>query len=149
MDVSDRKALATDEIRMRNQRAMAEQRHEIEIRELKERQNEELQNLINDHSYRTEKMKQAYDVEISEEGERLEQRLQKVRDSGESRIEAEKAAKDLELARVKSTYQQRLEEYRKHGEQQLDKVRQDVQQATQRLQEQARTAERSRAARSE
>jgi len=142
MDISG-KSSTTDEIRMRNHRALQEQRHENEIRDLQARQGDELRNVIEEHALRSEKMRQDYDVQISREAEKLEQQLARVREDGESRIEQEKASLELELSRLKNSYQQKTEDYRKNAEEKLDRVRKELQQSTQSLYEQARASQRA------
>ncbi len=149
MDVNGNKGSATDEIRMRNHRALLEQRHENEVRQVQDKQSDELQHLIEEHAYRSEKLRQDYEVQISREAEKLEERLDKVREDGDARIAQEKSAKELELSRMKSSYQQKLEEYRKHSEEQLAKLRKDLQQSSQTLYEQARASERAATAKTE
>lgn len=142
MASSDIKAASTDAIRLQNHRNQMERQHEMEMRDLKAKQNDEVARVLDNHAYQIENLKQGYEVQISAEGEALEEKLQKTRMRTEERLNEEKRMGEMELAKVRTANQQRIEEYKKNGEIQVEAVKKQLQATTETLHEKAKKSAR-------
>ncbi len=131
----------SDEIRLRNLRAQMQNRHDLQMREMEEKNQSSVQRLVENHTTQTEQLRNAFDVTISREAEALEQRLHEVRLHNDERIETEKQTGDQQLFKVKQANQQRIAEYKKNSEAQIESLRKQLQASAETLREQAKKQE--------
>ena len=135
----------SDELRLKNYRAVLERKNEIEVQDLNARHTDEMERISENQALQLESLRNAYDVKISSEAEILEDRLHQIRMTNEERIASEKRAGQDELNHIKSSHQARVEEYRKNSEAQIDELHRQLQNTSEVLHEQAKkTAKRER-----
>jgi hypothetical protein len=132
------KASSVDEMRMRNYRAQTEARHQAEMREIEEHDQDEITRLQSSHKDQMDQIKNAYELEISKEAEQLEERLSQVRGQNQERVVAERKTGDEEVAKVRLANQQKIAEYQKNSDTQLAQLRKETQASADALHEKAR-----------
>lgn len=135
---SDIKGASAEELRLRNYRQQLQNRHELELRDMRDRQGDEVLRLHDNFNHQTETLREAYDVQISEEAEQLEDRLQQLRTSHAERVSSEKKAGDEEVSQLRAGNRQQVDETRKNGEAQIAALRKQYQDAADVLHKKAR-----------
>ncbi len=135
---SDIKGASAEELRLKNYRLQLQNRHELELRDIRDRQEDEVLRLHDNFNHQTETLRGAYDVQISAEAEQLEDRLQQLRISQAERVSTEKKVGDEEVAKLKAASSQQIHELRKNGEAQLTALRKQYQDAADALHKKVR-----------
>jgi len=91
MDTSySAKSSSTEELRLKNYKSQVEARHEIDMRELEQKNAEDVQRLQENYVQQEAQLRNAYEVQISTEAEALDEKLQQTRFGNEERVGAEK-----------------------------------------------------------
>ena len=124
---SDVSSLNMDEMRLRNAKTQMQNRHDLEMREIEEKNASETNRLIENHAGQLETLRSAYDVQISEEAEGLAQRLHDVRLIAENKLSSEKKMADEEVTKIKTANQKKIEDYKRTGESKLETLRKELQ----------------------
>ena len=124
---SDVSSLNTDEMRLRNVKTQMQNRHDLEMREIEEKNATETNRLIENHASQLETLRSAYDVQISEEAEGLAQHLHDIRLANENKLGTEKKSADDEVIKVKTANQKKIEDYKRTGESKLETLRKELQ----------------------
>lgn len=133
--------LHTEEVRMRNYENQLKNRHEENVRDLRDRHEDDVGRMLGHYAEQKEGLVAAYEVKISEEAERLEDQLSQMRIKHDERVQAEKQNQDVELQNIKTAHQKRVEEYKKNNEIVVDKMRRQLQAQSDHLHAQARKTE--------
>ena len=135
---SDVSSLNMDEMRMRNAKTQLQNRHELEMHEIEEKNASETNRLLENHANQFETLRTAYDVQISEEAEGLAQRLHDIRLSNENKLNTEKRTTDEEVTKIKTANQKKIEDYKRTGESKMETLRKELQANAEAVHEMAR-----------
>lgn len=141
---SDVNGTSSEALRMKNYRLQMQSHHDAQVREIQDKNSDEVQRLIENHAYQMDNLRNAYNVQISEEAEAMEQKLHDVRLKNEERLKEEKRIADDAVNQSRSASQKRIEEYRKNSEAQLAVARKEQQMAADNLHAQTKKAARAK-----
>ncbi len=105
----------TEDSSTKGYRRQAEYKHEMEVKDIEARYEQDSKKLIENKTAEFNNLKKDFDVKISAEGEKRETQLRALRETHEKELEQERRANDEDLMKVRIANRERIDEYKKRG----------------------------------
>lgn len=123
---------------LKNHLQQTKMRAEAELKDIRDQHDQDIARMVDRFEQQKGGLQHAYDVHISKEAEILEDKLNEIRIKASERVDGEQKAHETEMTNLKKSHQARVEEYRRNSDHQLDKMRKELQSATDNLHQQAK-----------
>lgn len=135
-------SIRTEQLRTEAAKLQLQQKHERDLREMRDKNRSELQRVIDHHANVKTDLERAYEVALSVNQDEHEKKLNQIRGNNEKMIEEEKMRGEEEVERIRGRYAEQISRYKENAEKQLADMRRETERSAETIK---RTRERAAA----
>jgi hypothetical protein len=122
-------SIRTETLRHEQAKLQLEHQKEKETRDLREKQRQDLDRLVQHHQAVKNDIEKAYEVDLSSMRDDYQKRLGEMRSTQDKSLEDEKIRGEEEIEKTRNRFQQQLARYRENSKKMLDDLRQETENA--------------------